>query len=156
MELPLVCPAQCKIRACIHFFNAQGTKPAEIHRQLTKVYGAECITVRHIRKWCHLFSDRRENTHDETKSGRPLEVVNFDTITAVHTLIEHKCRKTIENIRTELIEKHHINISHDSIHSINHDVLFRKVCTRWVLWSLSEEHRKNRMGAALDLLTCYE
>ncbi len=60
----------------------------------------------------------------------------------------------IENICTELIEKHHINISHSSIHNIIHKVLlFQKVCARWIPQSLSEEHQKNGMGAVLELLT---
>ncbi len=69
MELPLVCRAQCELRACIHFLNAQGRIPSAIHQQLTKMYGVGCITVQHVRKCCRLFSDSRENTHDETRRG---------------------------------------------------------------------------------------
>ncbi len=48
-------------------------------------------------------------------------MVNIYAITAVWALIENKCRIMIENIHTELIEKHHINISHSNIHGIIHE-----------------------------------
>ncbi len=142
MELPLVCCAQCELRTCICFLNAWGIKTAEIHQQLAKVYDTECIAVQHVCKWCHLFSDGRKNTHDETRSGRPSEAVNIEAITSVPALIEDKHHKMIKNICTELIEKHQINISHGNIHNIVHNVLlFWKVCARWVPRSLSEEHQ---------------
>ncbi len=91
------------------------------------------------------------------RSRRLIEAVNVAAITALRALVEDVHHITTENICTELIEKHHINISHGNIYSIVHDVsLFRKVCAGWVLRSLSEEHRKNRMGATLELLTSYK
>ncbi len=103
MELLLVCRVQCELCACMCFLNAQGTKPVEIHRQQTKVYGAGCITVQHVCKWCCLFSDSRENIHDETRSGKPSELVNIEAVTTVPALIEDKHSIMIKNIRTELI-----------------------------------------------------
>ncbi|GFV33246.1 uncharacterized protein TNCV_3949001 [Trichonephila clavipes] len=32
---------------------------------------------------------------------------------------------------------------------------YRKLCARWVPKMLTEEHKKKRMGFALDFLTCY-
>jgi hypothetical protein len=45
--------------------------PIEIHRELVTVYGANVMTVQHMRKWCREFDSGRVNVMDEQRSGRP-------------------------------------------------------------------------------------
>jgi len=45
------------------------------------------------------------------------------------------------------------NLSHDTIWDIVHERSgYRKVCSRWVPRQLTEDHKKNRMGASLTHL----
>ncbi|KAG8283040.1 hypothetical protein J6590_023570 [Homalodisca vitripennis] len=71
MEFPIVVTARCKIRAVIRFLNAKQISPIEIHDQLIEVYGENCTSVQHVRKWCREFSEGRMEIHDENRSGRP-------------------------------------------------------------------------------------
>jgi hypothetical protein len=43
----------------------------EIHRELVTVYGANVMTVQHVRKWCREFDSGPVNVMDEQTSGRP-------------------------------------------------------------------------------------
>jgi histone-lysine N-methyltransferase SETMAR len=43
----------------------------DIHSQLCEVYGENCMSVQHLRKWCREFKDGRTDFHDEQHSGRP-------------------------------------------------------------------------------------
>ncbi|KAF7282556.1 hypothetical protein GWI33_002383 [Rhynchophorus ferrugineus] len=60
---------RCEIRSVIRFLNAKKRKPIEIHRQLEEVYGKDCISVQHVRKWCKEFSEGRIDVHHEQRSG---------------------------------------------------------------------------------------
>ncbi|KAJ8953308.1 hypothetical protein NQ318_012102 [Aromia moschata] len=71
MELPLRSPARCELRSVIRFLNAKKVSPIDTHHQLVEVYGEKCMDVKNVRKWCHEFSEGRENVHDEQRSGRP-------------------------------------------------------------------------------------
>jgi hypothetical protein len=39
MAAPIQNPAKCEVRSVIRFFNAEGKRPAEIHKQIVAVYG---------------------------------------------------------------------------------------------------------------------
>jgi hypothetical protein len=60
--------------------------PIEIHRELVTVYGANVMTVQHMRKWCREFDSGRVNVVDEQRSGRPSTSADLiqDTDKAVH------------------------------------------------------------------------
>jgi hypothetical protein len=40
---------------CHSFLWAKKVLPVEIHRELVTVYGANVMTVQHVRKWCREF-----------------------------------------------------------------------------------------------------
>jgi hypothetical protein len=48
-------PADCEVRSVIRFLNAKKVRPAEIHRQLVKVYGEGVMNDGNVRKWCRLL-----------------------------------------------------------------------------------------------------
>ena len=39
MAAPIQSPAKCEVRSVIQFLNANGERPAEIHKQIVAVYG---------------------------------------------------------------------------------------------------------------------
>lgn len=46
-------------------------KRAEIHHQLTELYGEKLISDGMVRKWIGQFNDGRTNVHDKARSRRP-------------------------------------------------------------------------------------
>ena len=71
MELPLA-SARCELRAAIHFLSAKGTTPIDIHHQLCKVYGPQCMDVKNVLKWIREFMYGDTDIHDEQCSGQSL------------------------------------------------------------------------------------
>jgi hypothetical protein len=43
----------------IRFLRLKGTSPAEIHRQLVEVYGANVMSRKHVWVWCTAFDNGR-------------------------------------------------------------------------------------------------
>jgi len=75
--------ADCEIRSVIRFVNARNVLPSEIHHQICQVYGDNATTGGMVRKWVRMFSEGRENVHDEARSGRP-SLVNDDLVRKVN------------------------------------------------------------------------
>jgi hypothetical protein len=48
-----------EMRSVIRFLRAKKVPPVEIHRELLTVYGANVMTVQHMRKWCGEFDSGR-------------------------------------------------------------------------------------------------
>ncbi|GFS69768.1 hypothetical protein TNCV_3006571 [Trichonephila clavipes] len=57
---------------------------ADIHRQITEVYGTEAMSDSKVREGVKKFKDGWTNVHDEERSGRP-SVINDDLIQEVVT-----------------------------------------------------------------------
>jgi hypothetical protein len=47
--------------------------PVEIHGELVTLYGANVMTVQHLRKWCREFDSGRVNVMDEQRTRHHLE-----------------------------------------------------------------------------------
>ena len=82
-------PAACEMRSVIRFLNAKNMKPTEIHRQLCDVYGEHAMSSSMVRRWMGLFNERRENAHDDPRSGQP-SVVNEDLVRAFEEKIKRE------------------------------------------------------------------
>jgi len=136
---------QEELRSVIWFLWAKGTAPIEIHREIQAVYGSNVMNVQHVRKWCREFSGCRLSVTDEQRSVCP------STTADLVPAIEETVRANRRVLLKELEEK--FNLSHGTIWDIVHERLgYRKVCSRWVLRQLKENHKKNRMGASLTHL----
>jgi hypothetical protein len=46
-----------EVRSVIRFLRLKGTSPAEIHRQLVEVYGANVMSQKHVWVWCTAFDN---------------------------------------------------------------------------------------------------
>ncbi|GFV47960.1 HTH_48 domain-containing protein [Trichonephila clavipes] len=96
------------------------------------------IEVRHL-------LDGRENVHDEPLSGGP-SVTTDDLVNAVEEKIREDRRFTISTLALEFS-----NVSRTTLNKVVSEKLkFRKLCARWVLRLLTEEHKLKRMACALD------
>ena len=63
--------ADCEIWPVIRFLNARNVLPSEIRHQICQVYGDNAMSNGMVRKWFRMFNERRENMHNEARSGRP-------------------------------------------------------------------------------------
>lgn len=157
MELPLESVRDCEIRAVIRFLCAKGENGAQIHRNLTSVYGERCMSLQMVRKWVEQFKNGRVDVHDLQRSGRPTDVNNNDSVAAVLSEIQDNRRVTIYEIKHSLQENYCIDISIGSIHTIIHrELLMRKVCARWVPRNLTEAHKTQRIEAAREFFQRFQ
>ncbi len=79
-------PSDCEIQVVIKFLNVEKVNGVEIHGRLCAIYGADKVmSKRHVYKWITCFDERRMETHDKPRSGRPSDGVNDETIACVHT-----------------------------------------------------------------------
>ena len=132
-------PDDCKIRSVIHVLNAGNVKLADLHRQ----YTVKMMSDGMVRKWIRKFDERRDNVHDEPRSGRP-SVVSDGLVHAVAAKVLEDRRFTISSLPLHLLQ-----ISTAVLYKIVTDHLD----SRWVPKMLSEEHLKKRTSSALTFLT---
>ncbi|GFV03554.1 HTH_48 domain-containing protein [Trichonephila clavipes] len=95
-------PADCEIWSVIRFLTAKDVSAAEIHRQISDVYGQNAMSSSKVRKWVRAFKDGRENVHDEPRSGRP-SVITDDLVNAVVEKIREDRRFTISTLALEFL-----------------------------------------------------
>ena len=82
---------------------------------------------------------------DEQRSGCPSTLA--DLVPAIEENVCANSRVLLEELEEQF------NLSHGTIWDIVHERLgYRKVCSRWVPLQLTEDHKKNRMGASLTHL----
>ncbi|GFW77200.1 histone-lysine N-methyltransferase SETMAR [Trichonephila clavipes] len=144
-------PADCEIRSVIRFLTAKNVSAAEIHRQISDVYGPNAMSSSKVRKWVRAFKDGWENVHDEPRSGRPSSVITHDLVNAVDEKIREDRRFTISTSALEFP-----NVGRTTLHKVVSEKLkFRKLCARWVPRLLTEEHKLKIMAWALDFLDRY-
>ena len=71
--------------------------PSEIHHQICQVYGENAMSDGMVRKCVRMFSEGRENVHDEAGSGRP-SLVNGDLVSKVNETVRDDRRFTISDL----------------------------------------------------------
>ncbi|GBM78313.1 hypothetical protein AVEN_139728-1 [Araneus ventricosus] len=88
------------MRSIIRFLNAKDVKAAEIHRQISEVYGENIMNEGMVRKSVRAFKDDPTNANDEERSGRP-SVVTEDSVQKVDGKIRENRRFTISSFSNE-------------------------------------------------------
>lgn len=155
MELPLKVASKCELRGVIRFLTGKNKTATEIHQELCSVYGQQCMSLQMVARWRTQFVNGRDQLHDEERAGRPAHATTDENVALVKQLIDEDPRYTLDELTLRLPSRG--ECSRSSIRTIIHDVLgLRKVSARWVPRLLSDQHKTNRMGAALSLLTAYE
>ena len=143
-------PADCEIRCVTDFLNARNVKPADIHRQVCEVYAENAMNDGMLRKWVRRFNERRDNEHEEPRSGRP-SVFSNDLLRAVEAKVREDRWFAISSLFL-----HCLQILRTVLYEIVTDRLeFRKLCSRRVRKMLSEEQKKKRASSALTFLMLY-
>ncbi|GFX58973.1 uncharacterized protein TNCV_806771 [Trichonephila clavipes] len=101
-------------------------------------------------KRCSHFSESRTDVHDEQRTGWPSVISD--------ALLQRTEEAIRGNRRLRVKELHQIipEVSMTTLYEVVTVKLgYRKLCARWVPKMLTEEHKKKRMGFALNFLTRY-
>ena len=61
------------------------------------MYDGNAMSDDMVRKWVRMFNERRENVHDESRSGRP-SLVNDDLVRKVNERVRDAIRFTISDL----------------------------------------------------------
>jgi len=150
MDAMLAAPAKCELRAVIRFLNFKGKTPIEIHRELVSCYGAQCMDIKNVRKWCREFTGGRTNVHDEPRAGRPS--ISDETVAKVEQLMLEDRRITVREL-CDIIP----DVSTFTVHKILTETLaYHKVCARWVPRMLTDDNKQKRVDASREFLDQYE
>ncbi|GFV52799.1 histone-lysine N-methyltransferase SETMAR [Trichonephila clavipes] len=124
---------------------------ADIHRQITEVYGTEAMNDSKVRKWARKFKDGRTNIHDEERLGHP-SVITDVLMQAVETKIRENRIFTITILSLEFPD-----VSQSVVYKIvTEDLNFKKFCSRWVPRLLIAEHKEKRIAISFDFLIRYK
>ncbi|UYV65352.1 K02A2.6-like [Cordylochernes scorpioides] len=124
-------------------------------RRTVSVYGEECMSIQMVRRWRSWFLEGWQNVHDDERSGSPVTATDNAAVAVVRNVVEADRRVTIDEIIIRLPPG--IEIRRSSIGTIMSDVLdFRKVCARWVVRLLLENHKQQRMEAARVFLEMHQ
>jgi hypothetical protein len=103
-----------------------------------------------VQKWCIQFKNGRTNVHDKEKSGRP-SIVTDDLVAKVDE---------------KICENRHFTVTEFSLcyPQVSRTLLFdivtqklgyHKFCARWMLKLLTDNHKGQRLGAAITFLDAY-
>ena len=138
-----------KVEYCsvIRYLYLKGKTGKEIHSELADVYGSSAPFYAQVKFWVGEFKRGRTSLEDEARSGRPIDATDEEMCKKVRDLVYSDRRIQVEEIAQAL------GISHGSISTILHDRLgMRKLTTRWVPKSLSDEQMVTRASVCSALL----
>ena len=121
-------------RTVIRYLYLKGKTGKEIQGELADVYGSSAPSYAQVKFWVGEFKRGRTSLEDEARSGRPLDATDEEMCKKVRGLVYSDRRIQVEEIAQAF------GISHGSVSTILHDRLgMRKLTTRWVLKSLSDD-----------------
>ncbi|GFU35788.1 uncharacterized protein TNCV_1083521 [Trichonephila clavipes] len=110
---------------------------ADIHCQITEVYGTKAMSDSKARKWVRKFNEGRTNVLDEERSSRS-SVITDDLMQAVETKIRGNRRFTISTLSLEFPD-----VSQSVVFKIGtEDLNFKKLCSRWAPRLLTVKQRE--------------
>ena len=138
-------------RAYIKFRSILKDTNRNIHTDLTDltdVCGDEALSFTTVKRWAKLFREGRETTEDRPRAGRPLSAVCEESVSYVHEFLRDDPCCSIEEI------SRYTEVSTGSVYRILKEHLgVRKVCARWVPYSLSEAQEVKRVQCCQKLLS---
>ncbi|GFS27391.1 histone-lysine N-methyltransferase SETMAR [Elysia marginata] len=93
MATPFKDWSKLEVTDVVRFLFSKGTRPSEIHKQITETYGEGAMSISRVYQWCTWFEEGRTSLDCEPKSGRPKTPTNEENTTFVDELI--KCDRRI-------------------------------------------------------------
>lgn len=139
------------IRSYIKTRSLLGFTATQIHDELTTAYGQDCVSYPTVALWIRRFSNERESLEDDPRSGRPITAITQKNIDAIKDLVDEDPHISIDYMAAIL------DISHGSVDTILKQHLgLRKISSRWVPHSLTQEQRQRRVDICIENLQKFE
>ncbi|GBM67454.1 hypothetical protein AVEN_124050-1 [Araneus ventricosus] len=113
-----------------------------------KCYAPHAMSRPAIVKWCQQFEDGSTDLADAERQGRP--TTTSDMVQKVEDIILNNRRVSVAHIAQELGIS--VGIA-DSI--VSRHLNYRKLCSRWVPYSLTSEQKGASFAASLEFLQRY-
>lgn len=137
-------------RAVIKYFHLKGFTPKEIKEEMDGTLKEAAPSYSMIKRWVSEFKMGRTSTHDEPRSGRPVEVTTPEMIEKIHKIVLGDRRLKLHEIAEA------VQISKERVCNILNNILcFHKVCARWVPRLLTADQKMNRKTISQDNLTLF-
>lgn len=89
---------QLEQRINIKFLVKLGKNSQEIYRMLHEAYGEDVLKERTVRKWTQRFREGRQETEDDSRSGRPSTSRDDENVQRVLSLVLSDRRVTVRLI----------------------------------------------------------
>ena len=116
-----------------------------------EVCGDQALAYSTVRRWAQLFREGRDSIEDEPRTGRPKSATGNLSIELVGEFLRSDSCCSIEEISK------YTEISTGCINCIlKEDLGVRKVCARWVPYSLAEAQQKLRLECCQKILLQFE
>jgi hypothetical protein len=93
-----------ELRSVIRFMRLKGTSPAEIHRQLVEVYGANVMSRKHVWVWSTAFDNGRTDGEVRQTVMSWLQALDTDFFYAGIDAFEYRWDKCLGKYR-DYVEK---------------------------------------------------
>lgn len=134
-------------RINLRFLVKLGKTPTESLFLLRHVYGDATMSRARVFEWHKRFTDGREDTEDNSRTGRPVTCRTEENIERVrHALLKDR-RLTVRMIAEEL------SISKDTVWTIiTEDLEMRKVCAKMVPKILTDDQKEKRLSNCKDVV----
>jgi transposase len=117
---------------------------------LTKIAGRNAIKMRQIYNLYHQFRDEgRTSCQDEPRSGRPCVATDEEHQHSLEELLEEQRSWTTEDLASRL------GTSKYSVQQLLKKLNVRKVSSRWVPYSLTDEQKELRVNLSIEHLERY-
>ncbi|PNF42589.1 hypothetical protein B7P43_G03097 [Cryptotermes secundus] len=139
----------CRQRAVIEFLVKEEIPAAEIHQRLQRACGSVCMGASSVRRWVKHFKDGNTSIEDEPRSGRPRTASTERNKERVDEIIQDDRRVTVDTIARKL------RMGHSAEQEMIESLGYRKVCARWALRLLTEDHKGQRKAITPELLQRY-
>ena len=132
-----------EFRAVIKFLTKEGAKAKEIHQRMTDVYDDSSPKYSTVAKWSTEFKRGRDSLEDDTRPGRPADVISKEMVDRVERLRLNNRRIKVAELASEC------GISNGSVYTIIHEHLgMSKVSARWVPRNLNMQDRQQRVESS--------
>lgn len=140
-----------QIRPVIYSHWKRQLTTNESKQELDTVFGTSAPSVSTVRRWYNEFKRGKTNFKDDPKSGRPSTAVTEENCEKVRQIVEDDPHVTYAQI------KHLLGIGSTAVTKILKEKLgLKKVCSRWVPHSLSDEQKSARVKWCREMLKKYK
>ena len=139
---------QCII---IRFLTKEGCKQSEICSRLKRQYSEKMLSNVSVCKWSSVFKKGKEMVENEPHEHWPRTSITGENSDRVHTLIQENRQITVHGLSGIL------NISDGSVKTIiKQHLQYSKVCARWILRLLMDEHKSTWLQVVQSSLSWHK